>query len=78
MARIPGEVIERLKSEVSVQRLAEARGVVFTKHGADLIGRCPFHEDRTPSFIVTPAKNPGGHPNSSTCGHPNFLQVRAA
>ena len=21
---------------------------------------------------------PGGHPNSSTCGHPNFLQVRAA
>lgn len=57
MARIPDEVIERLKSEVSVQRLAEARGVVLKKHGADLIGRCPFHEDRTPSLIVTPAKN---------------------
>ncbi|MEJ0037679.1 MAG: CHC2 zinc finger domain-containing protein [Gammaproteobacteria bacterium] len=57
MARIPDEVIERLKSEVSVQRLAESCGVSFTKHGADLIGRCPFHEDRTPSLVVTPAKN---------------------
>jgi DNA primase len=57
MARIPDRLIERLKEEVSVQRLAEARGVSFTKHGADLIGRCPFHEDRTPSLVVTPAKN---------------------
>jgi len=57
MARIPVEVVERLKTQVSVQRLAEARGVAFTKHGADLIGRCPFHDDRTPSLVVTPAKN---------------------
>ena len=57
MARIPNQVVERLKSEISVQRLAEARGVVFMQHGADLIGRCPFHEDKTPSLVVTPAKN---------------------
>ena len=57
MARIPDEVVERLKSGISVQRLAEARGVLFTRHGADLIGRCPFHEDKTPSLVVTPAKN---------------------
>lgn len=57
MARIPDGVIERLKADVSVQRLAEARGVVFTRHGADLIGRCPFHEDKTPSLVVTPSKN---------------------
>jgi DNA primase len=57
MARIPDGVIERLKATVSVQRLAEARGVVLTKHGADLHGRCPFHEDRTPSLVITPAKN---------------------
>jgi DNA primase catalytic core len=57
MARIPDEAIERLKGEVSVQRLAEARGVTFARHGADLIGRCPFHEDRTPSLVVTPSKN---------------------
>jgi DNA primase len=57
MARIPVEVVERLKTEICVQRLAEARGVAFKKHGNDLIGRCPFHADKTPSLVVTPAKN---------------------
>src|SRR5271167_2056027 len=57
MARIPVEVVERLKSEISVQRLAETRGVAFKKHGSDLIGRCPFHADKTPSLVITPAKN---------------------
>jgi DNA primase len=57
MARIPVEVVERLKAEISVQRLAEARGVELKQHGADLIGRCPFHDDRTPSLVITPAKN---------------------
>jgi DNA primase catalytic core len=57
MARIPDQVVERLKIEVSVQRLAETRGVVFKKHGNDLIGRCPFHDDKTPSLVITPAKN---------------------
>jgi DNA primase catalytic core len=57
MARIPDGVIERLKETVSVERLAEARGVVLKKHGADLIGCCPFHDDKTPSLVITPAKN---------------------
>jgi DNA primase len=57
MARIPEQVVERLKAEISVQRLAEARGVAFKKHGNDLIGRCPFHDDKTPSLVVTPVKN---------------------
>ncbi len=33
MARIPPEEIERLKADVSVQRLAEGAGVVLTRHG---------------------------------------------
>jgi DNA primase len=57
MARIPQEEVERLKREVSVERLVTAAGVELTRHGADLIGRCPFHEDRTPSLVVTPSKN---------------------
>jgi len=57
MARIPEEEVERLKREVSVQRLAEARGIKLTRHGADLLGKCPFHNDRTPSLVITPAKN---------------------
>ena len=57
MARIPSGVIERLKGEIAIERLAEARGVVFERRGQDLHGRCPFHEDRTPSLVVTPSKN---------------------
>jgi DNA primase catalytic core len=55
--RIPEEVIERLKREASVEKLARARGIELKKHGADLIGRCPFHDDKTPSLVITPAKN---------------------
>jgi DNA primase len=57
MARIPEHEIERLKAEVSVQRLAEARGIKFERHGTDLIGLCPFHDDHEPSLVITPGKN---------------------
>ena len=57
MARIPEAEVERLKREVSVQRLAEARGIKLHRHGADLLGLCPFHDDRNPSLVITPAKN---------------------
>jgi DNA primase catalytic core len=57
MARIPEHEVERLKKEISVQRLAEAQGIKLTRHGADLLGLCPFHDDRNPSLVITPAKN---------------------
>ena len=57
MARIPDEEIERLKAEVSVERLAEARGIKLECRGADLVGLCPFHEDHEPSLVITPEKN---------------------
>jgi DNA primase catalytic core len=57
MARIPEAEIERLKSEVSVQRLVEASGVELKKGGKDLLGKCPFHEDDEASLVVTPHKN---------------------
>jgi DNA primase len=57
MARIPDLEIERLKMEVSVERLAEARGIRLERHGTDLIGLCPFHEDHEPSLVITPGKN---------------------
>jgi DNA primase catalytic core len=58
MARIPETELERLKAEVSVQRLAEASGLELKKGGKDWLGRCPFHEgDNTPSLVVSPAKN---------------------
>jgi len=57
VARIPEAEIERLKREVSLERLVEARGIQLQRHGADLHGLCPFHDDREPSLVVTPSKN---------------------
>jgi DNA primase catalytic core len=57
MARIPDELLRRIREEVPLERLAEGRGVELKRHGADLIGRCPFHDDRQPSLVLSPAKN---------------------
>jgi DNA primase len=57
MPRILQTEIERLKSEVSVQRLVESSRIELKKSGKDWLGRCPFHEDDTASLVVTPAKN---------------------
>jgi len=48
---------DRHAAEVSVQRLVEAMGVKLTRHGADLQGACPFHEDTDTALVITPAAN---------------------
>ncbi|MFO0508803.1 MAG: cytochrome c biogenesis protein CcdA [bacterium] len=57
MARIPDAEIERLKKEVAMERLVMGFGVELKRHGAEWIGRCPFHEDKTPSLVVSPKTN---------------------
>lgn len=57
MARIPDHEIERLKRRVSVERLVEAAGIELRPHGKDRVGRCPFHDDKTPSLVVSPKTN---------------------
>jgi DNA primase len=57
MARLPDEVVERIKREISVERLAEARGIKLRRSGKELIGLCPFHKDTNPSLNIDPVKN---------------------
>jgi DNA primase len=57
MPYVPPEEKERIKREVSVQRLAEARGIKLTRSGKELIGLCPFHDDHKPSLNIDPKKN---------------------
>lgn len=53
----PQEEVDRIKREVSVADLARRRGIALRGHGENLIGLCPFHDDREPSLVITPAKN---------------------
>ncbi len=57
MPRIPEDELARLKAEVDLAALVRAAGVELKIHGADLVGRCPFHDDKGPSLVVTPEKN---------------------
>ncbi len=57
MARIPEADIERIKNETDLAALVRSRGIELKNHGTgNLIGKCPFHGDDKPSFIVTPDK----------------------
>jgi DNA primase catalytic core len=57
MPRIPESEIERIKKETDLAALVRSRGIELKQHGErNLIGRCPFHDDHDPSFVVTPAK----------------------
>jgi DNA primase catalytic core len=57
MPYVPPDLKERIKREVSIQRLAEARGIKLRSSGKELIGLCPFHKDTHPSLNIDPAKN---------------------
>jgi DNA primase catalytic core len=57
MARIPEQELERLKREIDLVALVRSKGVKLESHGKDLIGLCPFHDDKKPSLVVTPDKN---------------------
>jgi len=57
MARIPDDQLDRLKTEIAVERLAEGMGVVLKRQGKDLLGLCPFHDDHEPSLVISPEQN---------------------
>ncbi len=57
MPRIPDHQLERLKQDISLQRLAEGLGITLKPSGEELRGLCPFHEDHEPSLFIHPVKN---------------------
>lgn len=57
MARVPEQLIEQIKREVSVLRLAELAGVELHPEGENLVGSCPFHPDESSSLLVSPQEN---------------------
>jgi len=57
VARVPDDIVEQMKQEISIVRLVEARGIKLRIVGKNRMGLCPFHPDKTPSLSVTPSTN---------------------
>jgi DNA primase len=55
MARLKDSTVEAVRQRADLVSVVEER-TSLRKQGATLVGRCPFHEERTPSFRVDPAK----------------------
>ena len=54
--RIPQDIVDKIEDAANIVDVV-SDFVTLKKAGANLKGLCPFHDDRTPSFIVSPAKN---------------------
>lgn len=52
---IPRDTIATILDTVHIEEVV-SDFVSLKKRGANLIGVCPFHKEKTPSFIVSPAK----------------------
>lgn len=54
---IKEEDIDQVRLLAKIMDVVEESGVALTKSGTRYKACCPFHNEKTPSFIVSPAKN---------------------
>ena len=52
---IPDDVVEEVRARADIVEIV-GEVVDLKKSGKDFKGKCPFHEDQTPSFYVVPGK----------------------
>ena len=52
---IPKETIDEIFEAAKIEEVV-ADFVTLKKRGANLLGLCPFHNEKTPSFTVSPSK----------------------
>lgn len=57
MARIPESELQHLKAAVSLVEVVRAQGRKVVKRGKDFVVLCPFHQEKTPSCVISPEKN---------------------
>jgi DNA primase len=55
MPYIEAEVIDQIREQLDIGQLI-SHYLELKRSGSNLKGRCPFHEEKTPSFMVSPDK----------------------
>ncbi|MGQ9873232.1 DNA primase [Leptodesmis sp.] len=53
--RLHPDTIEQIKQRLDIVDVVSEH-VVLRKQGKDFVGLCPFHDDKSPSFTVSPSK----------------------
>lgn len=53
---IPAEVIAEVRARNDLVAFIESAGIQLRRRGADYVGRCPWHDDSTPSLVISPRK----------------------
>jgi len=57
MARIPEAELQHLKAAVPLVAVVRSQGRQMFRKGRDFTVLCPFHDEKTPSCVISPAKN---------------------
>ncbi|EEI9693453.1 DNA primase [Salmonella enterica] len=57
MARIPEAELQHLKAAVPLVAVVKQQGRQMFKKGKDFTVLCPFHDEKTPSCVLSPEKN---------------------
>lgn len=56
MALIDDATVQRIMEAARIEDVVRGYGVDLHRAGSVLKGLCPFHDEKTPSFVVSPAK----------------------
>ena len=57
MPKIPSEIIDRIKQEISIKDMVESSGIKLKRSGKNYMGLCPFHNDTNASLSIDPVQN---------------------
>ena len=55
MPRIPEDILERIRDATDIAEIVSEH-VQLSKKGRNLFGLCPFHNENSPSFSVSPER----------------------
>ena len=57
MGRIPEETIQSVLAATDIVDLVSSYHIDLKRAGSNFKALCPFHQEKTPSFVVTPSRN---------------------